>query len=116
MENASSPSSGKARYPSRHRLDSAPLCLSRRLPPEVLPIIRDYEAICKYLDMPLQHISDRILKAMRRGLSKKRTIELMEKIRQEVPGIVLRSTFIVGFPGETDEDFQELLDFLRHTA
>jgi len=81
-------------------------------PVEVLPVIRDYEAICKYLDIPLQHISDRMLRAMRRGLSKKRTIELIEKIRQTVPGIVLRSTFIVGFPGETDEDFQELLDFL----
>jgi len=82
-------------------------------PTEILPIIRDYEPICKYLDMPLQHISDRILRAMRRGLTKKRTIELLEKIRTTVPGIVLRSTFIVGFPGETDKDFQELLDFLR---
>jgi ribosomal protein S12 methylthiotransferase len=63
--------------------------------------------------MPLQHISDRMLRAMRRGLTKKRTIELLEKIRTTVPGIVLRSTFIVGFPGETDKDFQELLDFLR---
>jgi ribosomal protein S12 methylthiotransferase len=82
-------------------------------PTEILPIIRDYDAICKYLDMPLQHISDRMLRAMRRGLTKKRTIELLEKIRTTVPGIVLRSTFIVGFPGETDKDFQELLDFLR---
>lgn len=82
-------------------------------PTEILPIIRDYDAICKYLDMPLQHISDRMLRAMRRGLTKKRTIELLEKIRTTVSGIVLRSTFIVGFPGETDKDFQELLDFLR---
>jgi len=82
-------------------------------PTEILPIIRDYDTICKYLDMPLQHISDRMLRAMRRGLTKKRTIELLEKIRTTVPGIVLRSTFIVGFPGETDKDFQELLDFLR---
>lgn len=82
-------------------------------PTEILPIIRDYDAICKYLDMPLQHISDRMLRAMRRGLTQKRTIELLEKIRTTVPGIVLRSTFIVGFPGETDKDFQELLDFLR---
>ncbi len=82
-------------------------------PTEILPIIRDYDAICKYLDMPLQHISDRMLRAMRRGLTQKRTIELLEKIRMTVPGIVLRSTFIVGFPGETDKDFQELLDFLR---
>lgn len=82
-------------------------------PTEILPIIRDYDAICKYLDMPLQHISDRMLRAMRRGLTQKRTIDLLEKIRTTVPGIVLRSTFIVGFPGETDKDFQELLDFLR---
>jgi ribosomal protein S12 methylthiotransferase len=82
-------------------------------PTEILPIIRDYDAICKYLDMPLQHISDRMLRAMRRGLTQKRTIELLEKIRTTVPDIVLRSTFIVGFPGETDKDFQELLDFLR---
>lgn len=82
-------------------------------PTEILPIIRDYDAICKYLDMPLQHISARMLRAMRRGLTKKRTIALLEKIRTTVPGIVLRSTFIVGFPGETDKDFQELLDFLR---
>ena len=82
-------------------------------PTEILPIIRDYDAICKYLDMPLQHISDRMLRAMRRGLTQKRTIELLEKIRTTVSGIVLRSTFIVGFPGETDKDFQELLDFLR---
>lgn len=82
-------------------------------PTEILPIIRDYDAICKYLDMPLQHISDCMLRAMRRGLTKKRTIELLEKIRTTVPDIVLRSTFIVGFPGETDKDFQELLDFLR---
>jgi ribosomal protein S12 methylthiotransferase len=82
-------------------------------PTEILPIIRDHDAICKYLDIPLQHISDRMLRAMRRGLTKKRTIELLEKIRTTVPDIVLRSTFIVGFPGETDKDFQELLDFLR---
>jgi len=82
-------------------------------PMEVLPVIRDYEAICKYLDMPLQHVSDRLLRAMRRGLSKKRTLELIEKIREIIPNMVLRSTFIVGFPGETDEDFEELLDFLR---
>ncbi len=82
-------------------------------PTDILPIIRDYEPLCKYLDMPLQHISDRILRTMRRGLTKKRTIELLENIRTTVPGIVLRSTFIVGFPSETDNDFQELLDFLR---
>lgn len=82
-------------------------------PLEVLPVIRDAPPICKYLDIPLQHISDRILQRMRRGLSRSRTEALIDKIRSEVPGIVLRSTFIVGFPGETKEDFAQLLHFLE---
>lgn len=82
-------------------------------PLELLSVMRDYQAICPYLDLPLQHISDKILRSMRRGLSKKRTIELIEKIRATMPNIVLRSTFIVGYPGETDADFEELLEFLK---
>ncbi|MCS6790040.1 MAG: 30S ribosomal protein S12 methylthiotransferase RimO [Bacteroidia bacterium] len=81
-------------------------------PEEILSVMRDAPPICKYLDMPLQHISDDILRRMRRGLTRARTEALLEKIRTTIPGIVLRSTFIVGFPGETDKDFQELLDFL----
>lgn len=82
-------------------------------PLEILPIIRDAPTICKYLDMPLQHISDRILERMRRGLSRSKTEALIETIRKTVPNIVLRSTFIVGFPGETEDDFKELLKFLE---
>ncbi|MCS6896010.1 MAG: 30S ribosomal protein S12 methylthiotransferase RimO [Bacteroidia bacterium] len=82
-------------------------------PQEILPIIRDASPICKYLDMPLQHISDSILRRMRRGLSRAKTEALLDTIRETVPGIALRSTFIVGFPGETEADFAELLDFLE---
>lgn len=82
-------------------------------PTEILPIIRDAPPICKYLDMPLQHIADPILRRMRRGLTRARTEALLQTIRETVPSIALRSTFIVGFPGETEEDFQELLDFLQ---
>ncbi|MCX8111606.1 MAG: 30S ribosomal protein S12 methylthiotransferase RimO [Bacteroidia bacterium] len=82
-------------------------------PKDILPILRDCPTICKYLDIPLQHISDRILRRMRRGLSRAKTEELIDSIRAAVPGIVLRSTFIVGFPGETEEDFEALLHFLE---
>ncbi|GIV25154.1 MAG: ribosomal protein S12 methylthiotransferase RimO [Bacteroidia bacterium] len=82
-------------------------------PLEVLDIIREAPAICKYLDLPLQHIADPILRRMRRGLSRARTEALLQTIREKVPGIVLRSTFIVGFPGETEAHFQELLEFLQ---
>lgn len=82
-------------------------------PMDILPVLRDAPTICKYLDMPLQHISDRMLRAMRRGLSEAKTKALVETIRATVPGIVLRSTFIVGFPGETEADFEALLRFLE---
>lgn len=71
--------------------------------------------ICRYLDLPLQHISDKILKAMRRGFSRGKTIELIKRLRCEIPGLVLRTGFIVGFPGESEGDFRELLDFIKHT-
>ncbi|MEO0897831.1 MAG: 30S ribosomal protein S12 methylthiotransferase RimO [Bacteroidota bacterium] len=81
-------------------------------PVEVLPIMRDNDKICNYLDMPLQHISDNVLKAMRRGINKKRTLDLVKKIREEVPGLAIRTTMLVGHPGETEEDHQELLEFI----
>jgi ribosomal protein S12 methylthiotransferase len=84
-----------------------------QFPEEILDTMREYPNICKYLDMPLQHISDRMLKSMRRGITKRRTIELLENIRAKVPGITLRTTLIAGYPGETEEDFQELLDFVE---
>lgn len=82
-------------------------------PTEILPIIREAEPICKYLDMPLQHIADPILRRMRRGLTRAKTEALLHTIREAVPGIVLRSTFIVGFPSETEADFEALLEFLQ---
>jgi len=69
--------------------------------------------VAKYLDIPLQHITDKMLGTMRRKINKEETIKLIEKIREEVPGIALRTTFLVGHPGETDEDFQELKAFVQ---
>jgi len=71
--------------------------------------------ICRYIDLPLQHISDKILMSMRRGTKKEETVELIQKLRAMIPEVVIRTTFIVGFPGETDEDFEELLAFMRET-
>lgn len=83
---------------------------------ELLEVIRTEEKICSYLDIPLQHISDGILAKMGRRMTAGATKELIAKIRSVVPGITLRSTFIIGFPGETKEDFAELLDFLREAS
>jgi len=69
--------------------------------------------ICRYIDLPLQHISDKILKSMRRGTTKEEIVELIQKLRAMIPEVVIRTTFIVGFPGETDQDFEELLTFMR---
>ena len=82
-------------------------------PLELLKVIREKTNVCNYLDIALQHISDNMLTRMKRHVSKVETIELLKKIRKEVPGIHLRTTLMVGFPGETEEDFQELLDFVR---
>lgn len=81
-------------------------------PEELLTVVNNNPKICKYLDIPLQHINSRILKSMKRGLDEKGTRELIYKIRSSVPGIALRSTFIVGYPGETESEFQQLLDFI----
>lgn len=82
---------------------------------EMIRAIAGSKKVCRYIDLPLQHISDKILKAMRRGHTKKQTVELIGKLRAMIPGVVLRTSFIVGFPGETDEDFEELLTFMRET-
>ncbi len=82
-------------------------------PTEILAIMRERDNICNYLDIPLQHISDNVLTAMRRGINHQRTVELVSKIREEVPGITLRTTLLVGHPGETEEDHQELLKFIE---
>lgn len=81
-------------------------------PQEVIEAMRDEPKICKYLDIPLQHISDSMLRSMRRGLSKAETIRLVEDLRCEIPDIALRTTLLVGYPGETEQDFRELLDFV----
>ncbi|SFG74107.1 30S ribosomal protein S12 methylthiotransferase RimO [Pontibacter chinhatensis] len=86
-----------------------------QFPMEVFDVMNERENVCKYLDMPLQHISDNMLKTMRRGISKRRTIELVDQIRQRVPDIALRTTLIAGHPGETDQDFQELYDWVEET-
>ncbi len=81
-------------------------------PMELLDVIRNNKNVCKYLDIALQHISDNVLDAMHRHIGKEETYNLVDNIRKQVPGIHLRTTLMVGFPGETDEDFKELCDFV----
>lgn len=85
-----------------------------QFPEDILPIIRERTNICNYLDMPLQHASDAMLKSMRRGITASRTQDLIDRIRGEVPGIHLRTTMISGYPGETEADHQAMLDFVAH--
>jgi ribosomal protein S12 methylthiotransferase len=80
---------------------------------ELVDTISSEKKICKYLDLPIQHISDKILKRMNRHTTKRQIAGLVEKLRKRIPGLVLRTSIIVGFPGETDRDFRELLEFLR---
>ena len=82
-------------------------------PWELLDVMRSKPNVCKYLDIALQHISDPMLSRMKRHVTKAETYELIERIRREVPGIHLRTTLMVGFPGETDEDFHELVEFTK---
>lgn len=82
-------------------------------PEELLSVMRKHKNVCAYLDIALQHISDNMLKLMRRGTNKAETYRILKLLRQEVPGIHLRTTLMVGHPGETEEDFQELLDFVK---
>ena len=82
-------------------------------PWDLLRVMREKKNVCKYLDIALQHISDHMLTRMVRHVTKEETYELVRRIREKVPGIHIRTTLMVGFPGETDEDFQELLDFTR---
>jgi ribosomal protein S12 methylthiotransferase len=79
----------------------------------LIQLIESDPRICPYLDMPIQHINDAILKAMRRKTSKEQIIDTLTKLRQRVPGIVIRTSLMVGFPGETEEQFEELLNFVR---
>lgn len=82
-------------------------------PWNLLRVMREKKNVCNYLDIALQHVSDHILSLMRRNVTKQETIELIERMRREVPGIHIRTTLMVGFPGETEEDFQELIQFTK---
>jgi ribosomal protein S12 methylthiotransferase len=82
---------------------------------ELIDTIASEERICKYIDMPIQHISDHLLQSMNRGITKQGTVDLVRKIRQKIPQASLRTTFIVGMPGETEEDFDELVRFVEES-
>lgn len=82
---------------------------------ELISVIRGEKKICKYLDLPVQHISDNILKKMNRHVTKRDIIKLVGVLRRTIPGLALRTSIIVGFPGETEKDFKELLEFVRRT-
>lgn len=80
---------------------------------ELIMAIKEEPSVCKYIDLPIQHISDKILEKMNRRTSRKQILPLIGRLRKEIPGIAIRTTLIVGFPGETDKQFRELLDFIR---
>jgi ribosomal protein S12 methylthiotransferase len=84
-------------------------------PMEILDVMNERDNICKYMDMPLQHISDNMLKSMRRGITKQKTIDLVNQIRDKVPGIAMRTTLITGYPGETEQDFEEMQQWVQET-
>jgi ribosomal protein S12 methylthiotransferase len=84
-------------------------------PTDLLRVMRERDNVCSYLDIALQHSSDRMLQIMRRNITRQQTEELIHRFREEVPGIHLRTTMMVGHPGETEEDYLELLDFVKET-
>ena len=84
-------------------------------PMDILDVMNERKNICNYLDMPLQHISDNMLKSMRRGTTKNKTIDLVNQIRDKVPGITLRTTLISGYPGETQSDFEQMKEWVSET-
>jgi ribosomal protein S12 methylthiotransferase len=84
-----------------------------QFPSDILPVMRENPKVLRYLDLPLQHITDRMLKAMKRHITRSETEDLLRRIRSVVPGAVIRTTLLVGYPGETDEDFEELLKFVE---
>ena len=84
-------------------------------PEDVLEVIKNNPKVCTYMDIPLQHISDNLLKSMRRGTTMEKTKNLLKKFRKDVPGISIRTSLIVGYPGETEKEFQELLDFVQES-
>lgn len=84
-------------------------------PMDLLRVMRERDNVCKYLDIALQHISDNMLRKMKRNITKQQTIDLIEEFRRQVPGIHIRTTMMVGHPGETEQDFQEMLSFVKET-
>lgn len=84
-------------------------------PMDVLDMMKERSNICNYLDMPLQHISDNMLKSMRRGTTKQKTIDLINSIRDKVPGVAIRTTLIAGYPGETEKDHEEILEWVEQS-
>ncbi|MEP7195611.1 MAG: 30S ribosomal protein S12 methylthiotransferase RimO [Saprospiraceae bacterium] len=86
-----------------------------KFPLEIIDAVKSLNKLCKYLDMPLQHISDSVLKKMKRQITKQETIDLIANIRLRIPDITLRTTLLVGFPGETEEDVDELIEFIKET-
>jgi ribosomal protein S12 methylthiotransferase len=82
-------------------------------PMDIIDAMKDCPNVCNYLDMPLQHVSDNMLKLMRRGTTKEKSTKLVEAIREKVPGIAMRTTFLVGYPGETEDDFNQLVDWVQ---
>ncbi len=84
-------------------------------PMEVLDVMKNKPNVCNYLDMPLQHISDNMLKSMRRGITKQKTIDTVNQIRDTIPNIAIRTTLIAGYPGETEQDHEEMLHWVKNT-
>ncbi|HCN83764.1 MAG TPA: 30S ribosomal protein S12 methylthiotransferase RimO [Sphingobacteriaceae bacterium] len=84
-------------------------------PMEILDVMNERSNICNYLDMPLQHITDNMLQSMRRGITKQKTIDIVNSIRDKVPGIAMRTTLICGYPGETERDFEEMKEWVEET-
>ncbi len=85
----------------------------RQFPIEILDVISENTKLCNYIDIPLQHSSDKVLRSMKRGISLRKIEELLDTIRKKIPNVTLRSTFIVGYPNETEKDFQHLLNFIK---
>jgi ribosomal protein S12 methylthiotransferase len=84
-----------------------------KFPLEILDVVRERKNICNYLDMPLQHISNNVLSRMRRQITKEEIVDLLKDIKEKVPGIAIRTTMLVGFPGESEKDFEELVNFIE---
>ena len=88
-------------------------CYEENISNELIKTIKTEDKICRYIDIPLQHFSDKVLSDMNRGSTSKSILNTLNRLRQEIPGIRIRTTLMVGFPGETEENFEELMDFVR---